>query len=344
MITKKRTGVLNAAWLKWIAVPLLTFLLAAVVTKNLVPAKRGVDGEQLPQTLAASLQKLDSGDRAGALDGLVRAGNMAPNNMAVQASLIGNFQALGEYKPAAEAIERTLRAMPKERQTAQSYAGLCEYLLNHGDIDNAKRVLADDLMARWPDAVESAYIQGKVALKGATGEDDLSAAAKQLQECVALNPDHVPSKLQLGIAYRRLGELDQAEPLLRTVLEQRPFDPVVLYHLGEVLRQQGNTAQAAKVLDEHKRVSDLQERRKLLESQYFLNQLEPDELLELGQIYAQLENFAQAARTLRAYTQRQPADADAHRELANVCLKIDDKEGARIATELADASDAARGP
>lgn len=344
MITKKRTGVLNAAWLKWTAVPLLTFLLAAVVTKNLVPAKRGVDGEQLPQTLAASLQKLDSGDRAGALDGLVRAGNMAPNNMGVQASLIGNFQALGEHKLAAEAIERLLRAMPKERQTAQSYAGLCEYLLNHGDIDNAKRVMAGDLMARWPDAVETAYLQGKVMLQRAAGKDDIAAAAKQLQKCAALDAGHVPSKLQLGIANWRLGELDQAEPLLRTVLEQRPFDPVVLYHLGEVLRQQGKTAKAAKVLDEHKRVSELQERRKQLESQYILKQLQPTDLLELGRIYGQLGEFAQAARTLRVYTRREPADADAQRELARVCLNIDDKEGARIATELADASDAARRP
>ena len=170
MITKKRTGVLNAAWLKWTAVPLLTFLLAAVVTKNLVPAKRGVDGEQLPQTLAASLQKLDSGDRAGALDGLVRAGNMAPNNMGVQAGLIGKFQALGQYKPAAEAIERTLRAMPKERQTAQSYAGLCEYLLNHGDIDNAKRVMAGDLMARATNDIGSIQRFSTLACASGCGE------------------------------------------------------------------------------------------------------------------------------------------------------------------------------
>lgn len=327
MTTNKNVGVLSAAAvLKWAAVPLLAFFLAGSVTKNLVAAKRGVDGEQLQETVAVSLKKLDSGDRAGALDGLARAGNMAPSDIAVQSGLIGKFQALGEHKLAAEAIERALRAMPKERQAAKSYAGLCEYLLNHGDIDNAKRVLAGDLLTRWPDALETAYLQGRVALQGATGRDDLLAAAKQLQECVALDPGHVPSELQLGIAFRRLGELDQAEALLREVLEKRPFDPVVLDHLGEVLRQQGKTAEAAEVQDEHEWVSELQKRRKHLESQYVLKQLQPADLLELGRVYVQLGESAQAARTLRAYTRRQPADADAQRELAQVSLRIDQRQ------------------
>jgi Tfp pilus assembly protein PilF len=259
MTTKKNIGVLGAGVLKWAAAPLLAFLLAGTVTKSLVGTKRAEDGEQLQQTVAASLEKLDSGDRAGALDGLARAGNMAPNDIAVQAALIGKFQALGEHKLAAEAIERSLRAMPKRLQTAPSYAGLCEYLLNHGDLENAKRVLAGDLVARWPDALETAYLRGRVALDAATRRDDLLAAEQQLQECVALDPDHVPSRLQLGIARRRLGESDQAEALLREVLEQRPFDPVVLDHLGEVLRQQGKTAEAATVQEEHNRVSELQE-------------------------------------------------------------------------------------
>ena len=75
-----------------------------------------------------------------------------------------------------------------------------------------------------------------------------------------------------------------------------------------------------------------------------LKQIEPADLLELGRVYGQLGEFAQAARTLRAYARRQPADAEALRELAQVRLRIGDEEGARIATESADALDAARGP
>lgn len=322
--------------LKWTVVPLLTFLLAGLVTKKLVSAKRGVSAERYQQTVDASNKKLDSGDRAGALEGLVDARKKAPDDMAEQIGLIGKFIALGEHKLAAEAIERSFRSMPKERQAPGNYASLCEFLLDHGDINNAKRILTGDLMARWPSALETAYIHGEVALKGATGKDDIAAAANQLQKCVTLDPGHVPSKLQLGIAYLRLDELDKAEPLLREVLEKRPFDPVVLYHLSEVLGQQGKTAEAKKYLDEHKRVSELQERRKQLEGQYSLKKHQPADLLELARIYEQLGEFAKSASTLRVYTHLNPTDANGQRELARACLKIDDKEGAHLATELAD--------
>ena len=332
--TKKRTGMLNSAWLKWTALPLLAFLVGGLVTRTLVPVRRAVDSGQVVQTVGTSLKKLDSGDRAGGLEGLVRAGKMAPDNLAVQGALIGNFQALGEYKLAAQAIERLLRAKPKERQTVQNYAGLCEYLLNHDDPDNAKRILSGDLLARWPDALETAYVQGLVTLQGATRKDDIAAAAKQLQKCVALDPGHVPSKLQLGIADERLGELDQAEALLRAVLEKRPVDPVVLYHLGEVLRQQGKTAEATKYLDEHQRVSPLQQRRQYLEAQCAIQKCQPADLLELGRIYGQLGEFDKAAIILRAYTRRNPADADGQRELAQVCLKLNEKAGTVVAVDV----------
>jgi len=279
---------------------------------------------------------LDSGDRAGAPDGLVDPGKKAPADMVGEVGLIGKFIALGDHKQAAEAIERSFRGLPKERQTPRNYARLCEFLLDHGDIDNAKRVLTGDLMARWPDALETAYIQGAVMLKGASGKDEIAAAANQLQKCVTLDPGHVPSKLQLGIAYWRLGESDKAEPLLREVLEKRPFDPVVLYHLSEVLGPQGKTAEAKKYLDEHQRVSELQERRKQLEGKYTLKKYQPTDLLELARIYEQLGEFAKTASTLRVYTHLNPMDADGQRQLARACLKIDDKEGARRATELAD--------
>jgi predicted Zn-dependent protease len=129
----------------------------------------------------------------------------------------------------------------------------------------------------------------------------------------------------LGIASSHLGELDKAEPLLRAGLEKRPFDPVVLYQLGEVLRQQGKTDEATKYQDEHKRVSELQERRKQLEAQYSLKKHLPADLLELAWIYGQLGEFAKAASTLRVYTHLKPADSDGQRELARVCLKLDDQ-------------------
>src|SRR5258708_25136277 len=222
---------LNPVLLKWAAVPLLTFLLAGFVTKKLVGsarlspaakllyAKREAEGKPFQQSVDASLKRLDSGDRAGAVEGLARAGKMAPGDSTRQVSSIPKFMALGEYKLAAEAIECFIRSEPNARQAARSYFSLCEFLLEHGDLNNAKRILARDLLARWPDALETACVQGEVALKEAAGKNGIAAAAKLFQKCLALQPDNVPAKLQLGIAYWRLGQVDKAEPLLRAALD-----------------------------------------------------------------------------------------------------------------------------
>jgi tetratricopeptide (TPR) repeat protein len=340
MMTKKNVGGLNAAWLKWAVIPLLIFLLSGWVTKKIVTAKRDAEGKRFQQTVVASLKKLDSGDRAGAVAGLARAGEMAPGNASQQTALIPKFMALGEYQLAAEAIERSLRAAPKERQTARAYAGLGEYLLGHGGLVNARRILTGDLMVRWPNALETVLLQGEVALQGATGKDDLAAAAKLFQKCLVPDPGDAPAQVQLGIAYSRLGEWDKAEPLLRGALEKRPFDPAALDHLGEVLRQQGKTAEATKYLDEHQRISALQEREKQIEGQYELKKYQPADLLELARIYEQLGELDRAASTLRVYTRQNPADANGPRELAQACLKIDEKGGTRLATGTADALDA----
>lgn len=344
MMTKKNDGGFNAAWLKWVVVPLITFLLAGWAKKEIVTAKRDAEGRRFQQTVDAALKEFDSGDRAGAVAGLARAGEMAPGNASQQTGLIPKFMALGEYQLAAEAIERSLRAAPNEHQTVRACAGLCQFLLDHGDLVNAKRILTGDLMVYWPDALETALLQGEVALQGATGKDDLAAAAKLFQKCLAQVPGDVPAQVQLGITDERLGELDLAESLLRAALEKQPLDAVALERLAEVLRQQGKTAEATKFLDEHKRISALQERRKWIEGQYALRKFQPADLLELCRIYEQLGEDAKAASTLRVYTHLQPADAEGQRELAQLNVKLNDQSGHRMVTGLADAADPSRKP
>jgi predicted Zn-dependent protease len=60
----------------------------------------------------------------------------------------------------------------------------------------------------------------------------------------------------------------------------------------------------------------------------------------LGPIYEQLGEFGKAATILRAYTRRNPGDADGQRELSQACLKRDEKGGARLAAGNADTLDA----
>lgn len=192
-----------------------------------------------------------------------------------------------------------------------------------------------------PHLVAAAF---ELALQGATGKDDLAAAAKLFQRCVVLDPGDAAAQVQLGIAYSRLGELNKAEPLLRRALEKRPFDPVALDHLGEVLRQQGKTAEAKKYLGEQRRISALQEREKQIEGQYALKKCQPADLLELARIYEQLGELARAASALRVYTHLQPADAQGQHELAQINVKLNDQCGSRVATWPANIADSIRNP
>jgi predicted Zn-dependent protease len=173
---------LNPVLLKWAAVPLLTFVLAGFVTKRLVEstgvspaakllhAKREAEGKPFQQSVDASLRRLDSGDRAGAVEGLARAGKAAPDESTGQVSSIPKFLALGEYKLAAEAIERFLRSEPNARQMARSYASLCEFLLEHGDLNNAKRILTSDLLAREARCLGNRLCSGRSGYQGSRGE------------------------------------------------------------------------------------------------------------------------------------------------------------------------------
>ena len=69
-----------------------------------------------------------------------------------------------------------------------------------------------------------------------------------------------------------------------------------------------------------------------------LKKYQPADLLELARNYGQLGELSRAASTLRIYNQLEPADAAGQRELAQTCLKLNEKGGARVATGLADAS------
>jgi len=325
----------DGVWLKWAVLPLLAFLLGGWVTQKISRATRAPEEPPFQQAVNDSMKKLGDGDEAGAVAGLARAGEMASGDPTRQTGLIPKFLALGEYKLAADAMERALRSGTKERQTAGAFSALGEFLLEHGDAARAKQILTGDLTRRWPDAVETAYLKGAVALAEAKGREDFAAVASQLQKCVAMDAEHGPAKLKLGMTYEKLGQWTDAESVLRAALKKRPSDPVVLGHLAEVLRQQGKTEDASKCLVEGQRLQALVERRKYLEAQYALNKHQPVELLELSRVYAQLGQPARAESTLRVYARLKPEDADAQRELVELRAKISGQKGAGTATESA---------
>jgi len=267
---------------------------------------------------------------------LDRAAALAPKEPAQHLALAGRFEALGQRQKAAAHIEQMLRLRPEGR-SATNFANLITYCLEQGQIEAARRLLVGDMIRNWPDCFETLYLRGVMALHDAKSSADIAQAIHWFEQCEELKPGDWRIQIQLGIAHGRLGQLDQAEPLLRAAVAAEPMNEVALFHLGKVLQSKGQTNEAEKYLFEHKRLSDLSDRQRYLEVQYSVGKYEPADLLELARIYEQFGQFKRAASVLRLFTRLKPADPAGHRELARTSLKLGDDETARVEEELAQA-------
>jgi Flp pilus assembly protein TadD len=277
-----------------------------------------------------------AGNGTSALQHLERAATLAPDDPEQHLQLAGRFEALGQQQKAASQMEQMVRLRP-EAQTAANFANLIEYCLDHGQAEKARHLLKNDLVARWPQSFETAYMCGVMTLTEGKSAEDVAQAIEFFERGESLKPDDLRLKIQLGIAYGRLGKFDKAEPLLRAAVAREPRNRVALFHLGETLRTQGQAQEAEKHLKEHQRLSDLAGRQRYLEVQYVTGKYAPEGLLELAGIYEQFSKFKRAGTTLRLYTRLKPADPAGHEPLARIAEKLEDNETARVERELAEA-------
>jgi len=159
---------------------------------------------------------------------------------------------------------------------AQLYQMEIELLTKHGQY-LAAETTAQQALAEFPDSPELLYARAMLAEKQnnlAQLERDLRqiierdpansmalnalgytlvdrtprhAEGKSLiEQALALSPNDPAILDSLGWAHYRLGELNEAEPLLRKAMQEFP-DPEVAAHLGEVLWQLGKRSEARKI-------------------------------------------------------------------------------------------------
>jgi Flp pilus assembly protein TadD len=311
-----------------------TFLLAALVARQFLRLRHGSDRSRFEQSLGDASRDYIAGNRPAALRKLELAEKQASRDPAEHLELAGRFEALGQRGKAAQHIEQMLRLRP-ECQNVTNFAHLATYCLEQGEIEQARRLLAGDLIPNWPNCFETVYLRGVMALQDAKSSNDVMEAREWFEQCERLRPDDLGVKIQLGIAHERLGQVDQAEPLLRAAVAADPMNKAALYHLGQVLRLRGKAAEAEKCLTEHQRLCKLSDRQQYLEVQYSVGHYKPADLLELARIYTEFGQWKRAASVLRLFTRLEPTDPAGHLELAGTALKLGDKETARIEGELA---------
>jgi len=75
-------------------------------------------------------------------------------------------------------------------------------------------------------------------------QEQLESGIAQLVQVSEAEPDLTSAHLNLGIAYRRINDLERAEASLKKALELNPRHPVARNELGIVYRQTGRFAEA----------------------------------------------------------------------------------------------------
>lgn len=147
--------------------------------------------------------------------------------------------------------------------------------------------------------------------------EDYSGAIAKWEEFLAANPDVYQVHQNIGVAYRRLGELDKAREHLDEVLEQDTDDVRAHTVMGEILVEQGET-QAALPHFEH------------------VVEASPDDpavFYNIGEIYFEAGNSARAIEYYQQATEVDPEFLPAHQQLGYAHINTGDEEQAIAAFE-----------
>ena len=116
-------------------------------------------------------------------------------------------------------------------------AELASDLRELGRLDQAEAVLRG-VLERHPQHVDSLVGLAQIARR----RSDRGTSLAMFQAAATANPDHAGVKAELASDLRELGRLDEAEAVLRGVLERQPRHVDSLVGLAQIARRRGDRA------------------------------------------------------------------------------------------------------
>ncbi|WP_137888818.1 tetratricopeptide repeat protein [Pseudomonas sp. 2FE] len=200
----------------------------------------GPGNDYLPAQLRQSEILFDSGRGAEASKHLATARDSQPD-YAIQLYLI-ETEALSkreQYDAAWRVIQQALEQFPDDLNLLYTRSMLAEKRNDLGQLEKDLRFI----LAREPDNAMALNALGYTLADRTTRYAEGKALIEQAHQ---LSPDDPAILDSLGWANFRLGNLDEAERLLRQALERYP-DAEVAAHLGEVLWANGKQREARQV-------------------------------------------------------------------------------------------------
>jgi tetratricopeptide (TPR) repeat protein len=152
------------------------------------------------------------------------------------------------------AVDEYKLAIANDPSSGYLTAALAELYAKSGRIRDAV-LEAQGIISRDPSNLDARRLLGRIYLRslgdmqaGTQSSEVLAQAIEQYQEIVKLAPGSVDDRLLLGRLYRLNNESQKAEDEFKSALKLQPYSEEAVTTLAYLYNEEGNTAEAAKIL------------------------------------------------------------------------------------------------
>lgn len=210
----------------------------------------GSNPKYVPAIGALSFILDQLGDSAAAVVYLQAAIRSVPGNADLYVFLGSHEYKAGKYQ---EAIESFRKAVELDPRSDPAHYGLGLALLKKDPRNGAEAVREYKAALRFNPRNARAYFELGVL---AAQENDLAAAADDLERAIQLQPDSAELYGELGRVYEREGRLGDAEKAFRTALRLDQHTTLALYHLARILQARGSTEEAKAYFEQQRQLEE----------------------------------------------------------------------------------------
>ena len=205
---------------------------------------------------------------------------------------------------------------------------------------------AKEILKRDPNDVQSRRLLGRIYLRSlgdvsaGTGQSELaSQAIEQFREINRLDPSDTESALWLARLYRLKNEHDEAEKVLRGILQTDPENEQAVEQLTQLLMDEGKAAEAVSLLegitahsptpvlldllgDAYTQAHDLPKAESAYRKAADMDPAEPSHQRGLGQTLLAEEKYSDALTVYQKLSDLMPDDSDVYLRIAQIYREL----------------------